>query len=62
MVSMMAQGFAGLLGLGVDDHAGDAGADRDDAHGVGHDVVQFAGDLDPLVGHCPADLLGLLGL
>lgn len=40
-----AQGIAGLVGLGVDEHARDAGADGDHAHGVGERVMQFAGDV-----------------
>ena len=51
-----AEGLAGLVRVGVDDHAGHPGPHRDHAHRVGHDVVQFPGDLGPLVGHGPADL------
>ena len=39
----------------------DAGLDGDDAHRVGHHVVQVAGDPQPLRGDRPARLIGLLG-
>ena len=44
------QGVARLVGTGVEDPAARACLDRDDADAVRHDVVQFAGDPQPL-GH-----------
>jgi hypothetical protein len=52
------EGLARLSRVGVDHHAGHAGAHGDDAHGVGHDVVKLPGDLRALLGQRLADLLG----
>ena len=43
-----AERVAGDLGPLVDDVMRDAGLDGDDAHRVGHHVVQVAGDPQPL--------------
>jgi hypothetical protein len=60
------EGAAGLVGGDVQESAGRAGLDDHDAHVVGDDVVQLAGDPGPLGGHGPVGLplavaLGPLG-
>ena len=45
-----AEGVARVAGLGVDDVLAVARLDRDDAHAVGHHVVQFPGDAQALLG------------
>src|SRR5690554_910663 len=47
--------------LKKNDHPRHPGAHRDDAHRVGHDVVQVPRDLGPFVRQRPADLPSLLG-
>ena len=57
---MLLERGAGYLGPLVDDVVGDAGLDGDDAHRVGDDVVEVAGDPQPLGADRPAFLLRLL--
>ena len=52
------QGVARLGGTGVEDPAARACLDRDDADAVRHDVVQFAGDPQPLRHHGLGGRLG----
>jgi hypothetical protein len=51
------QGFGGRLRLGRQDVGGHPGLDVDGGHGVGHHVVEFPRDAQPLLVHLPAGVL-----
>jgi hypothetical protein len=52
-----AEPFSDFVGLRIDDHACRAGANRDEAHRVGHDVMKLSCNADALFARRLADAL-----